>query len=154
MSLPVPTYPGPSVRVLVVSHTGSAISRLVSWLDDLPGVAIYAPLLLNGETIAPTHSWQPNVVILDFETVAGSLMQVIADFKRHAPTPHVFVLAHDTSAVLRRRCQEAGADAVFDRTADLELLRNELAARARPAHANGVARSSQSTAHPDGQSLP
>ena len=125
-------------RPLRVQLAGSATgsnSTLVAWLGELDGVEITGGGRTTAETLALATVGHPDVILLDFHGLPVSTGYAVTLFKELSPPPAVFVLTHDASPPMRRRCLEARVDAVFDKTAELDALRaalGELSLRMAP----------------------
>ena len=116
----------PRLRVLPVGNAGAASTALTAWLAEQEDLDVCAPAMTTAATIALAVQFQPQVVLLDFHGLPVSTAYTIALLKELVLPPAVFVLTHDASPAMRRRCHEARADAVFDKTAELEALRDAL----------------------------
>ncbi len=120
-----------SLRVLLVGNPGVASAALSAWLAEQDDLAVCVAPGSTCEAIVCASEFQPHVVMLDFHGQAVAIGFTIVLFKQLSPEPAVFVLTHDASPPMRRRCREARADAVFDKTAELEVLRDKLTAYRR-----------------------
>ncbi len=115
-----------ALRVLLVGNPGAARSALSAWLPEQEDIIVCTAPASTSEAIVRAAQFQPHAVLLDFHGLPIATGFTIMLFKELTPQPAVFVLTHDASAPMRRRCHEAGADGVFDKTAELEALRDKL----------------------------
>ena len=115
-----------STRVLLAGSTTESSSSLASWLAEQAGIEVTPSGRTTAETLALATVVRPDVILLDFHGLVVSTGSAVALFKELTPAPAVFVLTHDASPAMRRRCLAAGVDAVFDKTAELEALRTAL----------------------------
>lgn len=119
------------VRVLLAGNATESSSALASWLNEQDGLHVTGTGRTTAETLALASVVRPEVILLDFHGLPFSTAFMVALFKELSPAPAVFVLTHDASPAMRRRCLAARVDAVFDKTADLEALHTALASLAR-----------------------
>ena len=66
------------------------------------------------------HDW--DLAITDLFLREGSGMNVLEACRRRKPGQKVVVLSNHSSADVRWRCRQLGADAVFDKSTELEAL--------------------------------
>lgn len=94
------------------------------------GMQEYAPVRFIGmaETEDSAKKWlsandsQWELLIVDIFLAQGSGMNVLKDCQSRSPRQKVVVLTSHTEEHLLRRCRELGADAVFDKTHDVDKL--------------------------------
>jgi DNA-binding NarL/FixJ family response regulator len=121
-----------NLKVLLVGNAGVASSALSAWLAEQENLVVCNPAGSTAQVIAFAMRFQPHVVLLDFHGLPVSTAYTIRLLKTILPAPAVFVLTHDASPAMRRRCRDARADAVFEKTAELDALSEALAALRRP----------------------
>lgn len=117
----------PPLRVLVAGSAAVDSSMLAAWLNELDGVQVTGCGRTTAESLALANLVRPDVVLLDFHGLPISTGYAVTLFKEVRPAPAVFVLTHDASPAMRRRCQAARVDGVFDKTVELDGLREALA---------------------------
>ena len=120
--------PPTDLRVLLIGHAGAGCVALAAWLAELPGIVVCNPTGNEEQRLAFVERFRPQVALVDFHDVVSDIALLIARLKGRTPAPAVFVLTHDASFAMRRRCREARADWVFDKTAELDALADVLAA--------------------------
>lgn len=64
------------------------------------------------------HDWQ--LLIVDLFLLEGSGLGVIKQCARHDPQQRVVVLSNYATEDIRSRCMACGADAVFDKSTELD----------------------------------
>lgn len=67
-----------------------------------------------------THDW--DLAIIDLFLRVGSGMNVLQAVHRTRPQQRIVVLSNHSSPQVRWRCRQLGADAVFDKSTELEAL--------------------------------
>ena len=128
----------PSLRVLLAGSTNGSGPVLAAWLREQGGLDVTGGGRTTAEMLALATLVRPEVVLLDFHGLPVSIGYTVALFKELIPAPAVFLLTHDASPAMRRRCLAAGVNAVFDKTADLDALRAELMGRSLAATADAA----------------
>lgn len=118
----------PEVRVLLVGPVGPASRVLAAWLAESGDYAIAGPAESTAASLALAARYRPHVVLLEFHGLPISIGYLVALFKELTAESLVFVLSHEVSEAMRRRCRAAGVDAVFDKTTELPALAARLAA--------------------------
>jgi DNA-binding NarL/FixJ family response regulator len=117
-----PRTAGRLLRVLLVGDAGPANVALSAWLSEREMIEVAGPAATMAAALALAASFKPDVTLLDFHGLPISTGCTVSMFKGLSPAPLVFVLTHDASGTMRRRCREARVDAVFDKTIELEAV--------------------------------
>ena len=104
------------IRVLLIGMPGAAGAALSGWLDELAQVEVAGPAPTTVAALVLAARFQPEVVPARFPRITR------IDQLHRFPSPLVFLLTHDASAAMRRRCLAMGVDAVFDKTTELETV--------------------------------
>ncbi|MEO5961311.1 MAG: hypothetical protein ABIR80_19555 [Opitutaceae bacterium] len=137
VAIPVPSHAEP-LRVLVADGGRPASVALADWLREQTGIEIQGPISPLAATIALAAKFRPHVVLLDFHGLPVSVGYTVALLKEFEPAPAVFVLTHEASDAMRRRCREARVDAVFDKTTELESLARSLTGLTETRRRDGI----------------
>lgn len=117
-----PSSRAPVLHVLLVGPCGAASEALEAWLAENSRVWIEGSFASTAEALALAFNAHPDVVLLDFHGLPVSVAYTVTLFKQLLPAPAIFVLTHDASPSMRRRCASAGVDRVFDKTTELDAL--------------------------------
>jgi DNA-binding NarL/FixJ family response regulator len=112
---------GRRLRVLLIGTPGAANNALSAWLGEREMLDVAGPATADTARVL-ADIFKPDVVLLDFHGQSASIGDAVSRLKELSPAPHVLVLTHDASAVMRRHCEAAGVDAVFDKTTELESV--------------------------------
>jgi two-component system response regulator DesR len=110
------------LRVLLFGNAGVASTALTAWLSERERWRVFAPVGSTAEIMAATRDFRPHVVLLDFHGLPVSTGYTISQIKAFSPPPVVYMLTHDATPAMLRRCLEAKADGVFDKTGELDRL--------------------------------
>jgi DNA-binding NarL/FixJ family response regulator len=111
------------LRVLVGGSAGVASGALTTWLRECAALEIAGPAASTTAALVLARAAKTEAVLLDFHGLPVSTAYTVAQLKEvSSPAPLVIVLTHDASPAMRRRCQQAKVDAVFDKTSELDAL--------------------------------
>jgi DNA-binding NarL/FixJ family response regulator len=81
----------------------------------------------------PAHHWDIAIVDLILEPNGGSGFGVVQALRQRAVTQKVVVLTGSANAQVRQRCEDLGADGVFDKAMETEAMLDYCVALARAA---------------------
>jgi DNA-binding NarL/FixJ family response regulator len=112
-------------EVLIIEDSRLLREMLVDVLASLDDVVVVAEAEDQYKGLDLMESRHPDLVILDLELAAGTGIGVVAalrqDRERYG-NPRVVVFTNHGSSVLRRRCEDLGIDAFFDKSYQLDDL--------------------------------
>jgi DNA-binding NarL/FixJ family response regulator len=114
--------PAERLRLLVVDDSAVAGSRLMSLLASIPDVELLPQASSVASARRAFYGGGPDVVVTDFSLPDGTGLDVIRYVKKVWPWTVVIVLTNESLAAFRRRCLEAGADFVLDKTVEVDDL--------------------------------
>lgn len=114
------------MKVFLVEDAPLLRERLQEMLAAIPGVqtvgyADGAELAVEGVIATGAEA-----VVLDIQLAQGSGFDVLRELKRRAPQVAVFVLTNFPNDAYRRAAERLGARGFFDKSHDIELLRDEI----------------------------
>jgi DNA-binding NarL/FixJ family response regulator len=132
MNRPPPSPAGRRLRVLLVGNAGAGSVALSEWLGEREMLEVAGPAKTAATALALAARFEPDVVLLDFHGLPAPIARTVSLFKELSPPPLLVVLTHDASDTMRRRCREAQADAVFDKTTELEKVASLLDRTGKP----------------------
>ncbi len=118
-------------KLLVLDDSELIRSRLLTLLRGIPGVEEVLITETLAQALTSVREWRPNLAVLDLHVPGSNVIQFIPVLKKLAPELKVVVLANDSSDFSRRRCLDAGADWLFDKSTEFEALLALLAEQAR-----------------------
>lgn len=109
-------------RVFIVEDSSTIRDNLIATLKEL---AQFEPVGTaetehEGKRWLASHEW--DLVVTDLFLREGSGLNVLEACRRRKPEQKVVVLSNHSSANVRWRCKQLGADAVFDKSTELEAL--------------------------------
>lgn len=118
------------VPTFIVEDNATIRDNLISALEELTALEVVGTA--DGEDEAckwlKRHPEKWRVVIADLFLKQGSGLGVLESMRERAPGQKLIVLSNYATHDMRRRCAELGADAVFDKSNELDALVDFLSA--------------------------
>jgi DNA-binding NarL/FixJ family response regulator len=110
------------VKVLVVDDSLTVRDRIVRLVKEVKGVEVVGQAESARQAIAAIREARPQIVILDLYMPGESGLVVLETFRADAERPKFIVFTNYASAQYRRKCLDAGAAYVLDKSNDFEHL--------------------------------
>ena len=109
---------------LIVEDNPMLREELSSTLNELAGLSIVNTCDTTRSAIGwlVQHQAEWSLAIVDIFLVDGSGLDVVNACRSRAPHQHVVVISNYATADMRRRCTELGAEAVFDKSTEIDAL--------------------------------
>jgi len=111
-----------SVRIFLVEDNPIIRDNLVPTLEDLVGAEVLATVDSESRANAwlDTHRTDWQLAVIDMFLAQGSGLGVLKHCRERLPRQRVVVLSNYATADLRARSLALGADAVFDKSNELD----------------------------------
>ena len=109
-------------KVFIVEDSPSVRSRLVELVATIDGMRVVGEAESPSAAVAGIHETQPDCVVLDFQLIGGTAVDVLRAVHPGSPGIAFVVLTNHPSAQYRRVCTEAGADWFLDKSTELGKL--------------------------------
>ena len=112
------------LRTYIVEDNATIRENLIGTLEELAAVRA----LGWSETEAKARDWlaqhpgQWDLAIIDLFLKQGSGLGVLEACRGRGPAQRVVVLSNYATVDMRKRCAELGADAVFDKSNEIDAL--------------------------------
>ncbi|SFQ58891.1 Response regulator receiver domain-containing protein [Variovorax sp. OK605] len=110
------------LATVLIEDSPTIRSNLIPALRDLAGAEIVAVAETASEAVAVLKAlgdgWQ--LAVVDLFLREGSGVTVLRAFHGRLPRQRMVVLTNYPTTEIRRRCLEVGADAIFDKSTELE----------------------------------
>jgi DNA-binding NarL/FixJ family response regulator len=119
-----PHRPG---KVFIVEDSASIRSRLVELLGEIDDVSIVGEAETPDEAIAGIRRTQPHCVVLDYQLIGGTGVDVLRAVHPGSPEISFVVLTNHPNPQYRRVCMEAGAEQFLDKSIELGKLKDVVA---------------------------
>jgi len=116
------------MRVFLVEDSPLLRGRVEAIVASIPGAESVGHAAGADEAIAAIPSSRADVVVLDLQLEQGSGFDVMRALRESAPRLRFYVLTNFAHEAYRRKAQELGARGFFDKSREVDLLREALAA--------------------------
>ena len=114
-------------RVFIVEDSPSIRSRLVELMGEMDGVCVVGEAESPADAVAGIRRTQPDCVILDFQLIGGTGVDVMRIVHPESPDIAFVVLTNHPNAQYRRVCKEAGAGWFLDKSIEFGKLKDVIA---------------------------
>lgn len=106
--------------------------RLMALICAMPGTACVGHASGATQAVAAILAARPDVVVLDIHLSEGNGFDVLRGLRSAAFQPVVFVLTNYPLENYRKAAERLGARGFFDKSHEIELLRDEIGKLLRP----------------------
>lgn len=117
-------------RVFLVEDSPVIRQRVVAMLGRIKGVNTVGSASTARDAESAILAMQPDAVLLDIKLAEGSGFDVLRSLRTKAPGIEVFMLSNFAARPYRDRAANLGARGFFDKTIELESMRQAIAERA------------------------
>lgn len=114
------------MRIAIVDDSPVMRNYLVEVVNEIPGMEVVGIYAAATDAIAGLGQVAPEIVLLDICLKAGNGLQVLRHIHKTLPYVAVMVFSDSSAPVMRRLCLDAGARYFFDKTTEVNKLRNQL----------------------------
>ena len=115
------------LKVFVVEDSAPIRERLIELMGEIAGVAVVGFAETPTEAIAKILSARPDCVVLDYQLLGGSGVDVINAVRPAAPDLVFVVLTNHANPKYRRVCLEAGANWFLDKSTEFRKIKEVIA---------------------------
>jgi len=112
------------LKTFIVEDNATIRENLIGTLEELAGIQVVgmAESESDGTRWLRACADQWSMVIVDLFLKQGSGLGVLSACRERAPHQRVVVLSNYATSDIRARCMQLGADAVFDKSNEIDLL--------------------------------
>ncbi|OUM01905.1 response regulator [Variovorax sp. JS1663] len=112
------------LSTFLVEDNKTIRDNLIPALEDLVGARIvgFAESEIEAATWLTSHAGDWQLVVVDIFLKQGSGLGVLRSCRQRRPSQRAVVLSNYVNADIRARCTALGADAVFDKSRELEAF--------------------------------
>ncbi|MDO5087516.1 MAG: response regulator [Comamonadaceae bacterium] len=123
-TISVTNRPLSPVRTYFVEDNPTIRENLIATLEELTDVQAvgFAETQDQANAWLTGHAGQWDLAVVDLFLKQGSGLGVLAACQERAPGQKVVVLTNYATPDIRARCTQLGADAVFDKSNDIDAL--------------------------------
>ena len=115
--------------VFLVDDSSLVRARLAELLAGVPQLQIVGQAADAGEAIRDIRALKPDLVLLDISLAQGSGFEVLKALRELEPAIDIYMLSNFASEPYRRHALRLGARAFFDKSNDMERVRDAVARR-------------------------
>ena len=109
-------------RVFIVEDSAPIRSRLVERVGAMDGMSVVGEAESSAAAIAGIRSTQPDCVVLDFQLIGGTAVDVLRAVHPETPEIAFVVLTNHPTPQYRRVCMDAGASWFLDKSTEFGKL--------------------------------
>jgi DNA-binding NarL/FixJ family response regulator len=109
-------------QVFIVDDIPSMRERLRELVGEVPDVEVVGESGTTSEAIAEILAKQPACVLLDYQLIGGTGVDVLRAVHDDARDTIFVVLTNHPDPQYRRACMAAGADHFFDKSTEFECI--------------------------------
>ena len=113
--------------IFIVDDLPSMRERLRELVDGVEGIEVVGEAGTPDEAIAGIRRTHPDYVLLDYQLIGGTGVDVLRAFHPEAPDIAFIVLTNHATAQHRRACIDAGARFFFDKSTEFGSVRSTIA---------------------------
>ena len=112
------------LRTYIVEDNATIRENLIDALEELASVRSlgWSDTERDAQAWLATHGTEWDLLVVDLFLKQGSGLGVLEALQQRGRTQHVIVLSNYATPDMRSRCAELGADAVFDKSNELDAL--------------------------------
>jgi DNA-binding NarL/FixJ family response regulator len=112
------------LRTYIVEDNATIRENLIGALEELASIASlgWAETESDAREWLGGHEHQWDLAIVDLFLRQGSGLGVLEACREREPAQRVVVLSNYATPDMRKRCEELGADAVFDKSNEIDAL--------------------------------
>jgi len=118
------------MEIYLVEDSSLVRARLAALLEAVPGASLVGEADRADTAIRGILALRPDLVLLDINLAQGSGFDVLRAVCREAPEIDVYVLSNFTAAPYRELAERLGARGFFDKSHEIERVRDLVAKRA------------------------
>ena len=114
-------------KVFLVEDFAPVRDRLTELLTEIEGVEVVGEAETPTDAIGGILSTRPDWVVLDFQLLGGTGVDVLRAVHPKLPSIKFIVLTNHPNAQYRRTCVESGADWFFDKSTEFARVKEIIA---------------------------
>lgn len=116
-------------KVFIVEDSPLVLERLSALLGALPDTQIVGHAAGADEAVRAIMAAKPDLVLLDLRLAQGTGFDVLIELHEKAPGIEMYMLSSFASEPYRRQAERLGARGFFDKSSEMERMRDAVAQR-------------------------
>jgi DNA-binding NarL/FixJ family response regulator len=122
-------------NIYLVEDSVPVRERLTTLLEDIPGTRVVGHAATAREAVGEILALRPDAVLCDLNLKQGTGFEVLRALRERAPEIPCYMLSNFATGPYRRLAAELGARDFFDKSSEIERMRDVIARRNAPAPA-------------------
>ena len=110
-------------KVFIVEDSAPIRSRLIELLGEIDGICVVGEAESPAEAVRGIRATRPDCVVLDFQLLGGTAVDVLRAVHPESPGIAFVVLTNHPTAQYRRACMDAGAVGFLDKSTEFGRLK-------------------------------
>lgn len=119
--------PPEALKLFIAEDSLAIRERLVELMGEIDGTAVVGVAETPTAAITGILNTQPDLVVLDYQLLGGTGVEVMRAVLPKAPSTVFVVLTNHASPQYRRTCREAGASWFLDKSTEFAKIRHVIA---------------------------
>jgi DNA-binding NarL/FixJ family response regulator len=116
-----------AVKVFIVEDSATIRERLTELMAEVDGASVVGSADTPSDAIAGILNTRPDCVVLDYQLLGGTGIDVLRAVHPTASGIVFVVLTNHANPQYHRLCQEAGASWFFDKSTEFRKIKNVIA---------------------------
>lgn len=116
-----------ALKVFIVEDSFAIRERLIELMGEIDGTAVVGVAETPAEAISGILDTRPDFVVLDYQLLGGTGIEVMRAVHPEMPSIVFAVLTNHANAQYRRSCQEAGATWFLDKSTEFRKIKHMIA---------------------------
>jgi len=117
----------PSLGIFIVDDIPSMRDRLRELVQDIDGVKVVGDAGTPADAIAGILRTHPDCVLLDYQLIGGTGVEVLRAVRSQSPQTVFIVLTNHATEQHRHACIDAGARFFFDKSTEFGRIKSAIA---------------------------
>jgi DNA-binding NarL/FixJ family response regulator len=114
-------------KVFIVEDAPAIRERLIELMAEIDGAAVVGFADTPADAITGILGTQPDCVVLDYQLIGGTGIDVLRAVCPNAPSTTFIVLTNHANPQYRRLCLEAGARWFLDKSTEFRKIKDVIA---------------------------
>jgi DNA-binding NarL/FixJ family response regulator len=112
------------MKVFIVEDAPSIRERLTELMGEIDGAVVVGSAETPADAIAGILNTRPDYVVLDYQLIGGTGVDVMRALHPKAPDIAFVVLTNHANPQYRRRCLDAGASWFLDKSTEFRKIKD------------------------------
>lgn len=129
--------PVETLKVFIAEDSLGIRERLIELIGEIDRASVVGVAETPADAISGILNTRPDLVVLDYQLLGGTGVEVMQAVLPKVPTMIFAVLSNHASPQYRRTCQKAGASWFFDKSTEFGRIKHVIAGLAPASEITG-----------------